>query len=596
MAYPEARRSDFKEELHGVSVPDPYRWMEEDSDELSAWTAEQNTRSAAYVADVSFKEKLRETIKQRLDYPKHGIPFKKGSAWYYYYNTGLQNHSVLYKKKDIDDKDEKAEVFLDPNQMSEDGTTAMEGVSFTEDGRLCAYGLKEKGSDWCTIHVKNCETGEKLPDIIEWVNYSYYRWTKDNKGFLYGRFPALDSEAGKSTREVKDQRLVYHVLGTSPADDAVVYYDPKTPTVLYDATPTHDGKAVVITSCDGTKPENLVTIIDLEKHSDLTKIGESAYIRSVDEWKHKYDFVGKHNDKFFFITTDGSPNNKLVYMTLDSPKEFKDAIPEQKSVLEWASIGFEGALFTGYLEDVKDVVYLSHADTPDERKKLDIEIGSVGFSTSRKHSRVFYSVTSFTFARRVYDFRLEDGHEKRKLWYEATVPNYDSSQFEVKQEWFASKDGTKVPMFIIHKKGLKLDGNNPTVLYVYGGFHVSLGPAFSTTRLSFISNMNGVYCLANIRGGSEYGEDWWKGGSLRNKKNCVYDTMYAAKYLVEKKYTRPEKLAIEGGSNGGLVVAAVANEAPELFGAVVSQVPVMDITRFHKFTIGSAWTSDFGNP
>eukprot|EP01060_Flectonema_neradi_P012708 TRINITY_DN1946_c0_g1_i1.p1 TRINITY_DN1946_c0_g1~~TRINITY_DN1946_c0_g1_i1.p1 ORF type:complete len:719 (+),score=149.01 TRINITY_DN1946_c0_g1_i1:124-2280(+) len=594
--YPEARRTDFSEVIHGKDRPDPYRWMEESSDELKSWINDQNKLSDAYTDKFKEKENLYKKLKERYDFEKHGIPWKEGNKWYYFFNTGIQNRSVLYTKNDIFDEKEKATVLIDPNTMNAEGTASLGSMDFSTSGKYLAYIIKEKGSDWGSIHVKDCETGEDLKDYTEWVKHSGVSWSHDEKGYFYSGYEKQEGlvDKGTETTEATNQRLCYHRLGTPQSDDVVIYHDASDPKLMYSGYSTEDGEAIIVSfskACAG----NGIWVI-LMSDLDLTNYNQSTQkIRKlIDHQKFEYDFVDKVGSKLYFKTSDDAPNSRVVCYDLSTEK-WETVVPEEKDVLETCTTGYGGVVYLGYSRDVKDIIFRTTFEDASKREQLDIEIGSIGICVSTKYPEVFYAVTSFAFAKRIYTFK-EPNYKEPKLWYESKVPDHDSSQIESKQVFFTSKDGTKVPMFLVYKKGLKLDGNNPALLYVYGGFKISMGIYFSSSRLSFINNFGGVYVMVNARGGLEYGEDWWKGGSLFNKQNTFDDTIGAAKWLHENKYTNPSKLALQGGSNGGLVVAACANQAPEVFGAVIAEVPVMDITRFHKFTIGSSWKSDWGDP
>eukprot|EP01059_Diplonema_ambulator_P009350 TRINITY_DN19201_c0_g3_i1.p1 TRINITY_DN19201_c0_g3~~TRINITY_DN19201_c0_g3_i1.p1 ORF type:complete len:718 (+),score=312.76 TRINITY_DN19201_c0_g3_i1:138-2156(+) len=566
------------------------------SQEVKDWVKQQNELTRSFIDSYEHKEKIYGKIKERFDYEKHGLPFKEGDTWYYFFNTGLQNQSVLYTKKDIHDKEEKGAVFLDPNELAADGTSALGAMDWTDDGKYLAYGVKKKGSDWSILHVKDCTTGEDLPDKVEWVKHSGVSWDGPGKGFFYSRYPNLEPgvDLGSETDKARDQRLCYHKLGTPQSEDITVYYNKETPDILYGGSVSEDGKYCIIDVCQGCEPNNKIWYIPMDTFDPATYT-EDQIVKVVDEFKWSYSFIGNKGTLFYFMTTEEADNKKVVTYNIDT-KEWATFLPEAKDVLEWADLGYNDTMYASYMQDVKDVVYYFSLSDPTNMTKIETEIGSVSLSTSLHHGTVFYAVTSFIFARRMYCYEVDKGASTATLWYEAKVVDHDSTMFEVEQVFYPSKDGTKVPMFMVHKKGMVRDGNNPCLLYGYGGFRVSMGISFSTSLLTFINNFSGVYVLANIRGGLEYGEKWWKGGSLKNKQNCFDDFIYAAKWLQENGITCPSKLTIKGGSNGGTLVAACANQAPELFGCVVAQVGVMDMTRFHKFTIGASWRSDFGDP
>eukprot|EP01061_Rhynchopus_euleeides_P004484 TRINITY_DN13736_c3_g1_i1.p1 TRINITY_DN13736_c3_g1~~TRINITY_DN13736_c3_g1_i1.p1 ORF type:complete len:713 (+),score=312.47 TRINITY_DN13736_c3_g1_i1:42-2180(+) len=607
--YPKARRSDFTEELHGKAHPDPYRWMEDpDAPEVKEWVCAQNKVVDGFIdKEVPFRSKMREKINAQIDYPKHGIPFKKGPYWYYWYNTGLQNQSVLFQKKDIFNKEEEARVFLDPNTLSEDGTTSISRMAWAESGKHVAFGLSKKGTDWSVVYVKDCTTLEDLPDKVEWVKYSGLSWTHDGKGFFYARYPLPkiaegkkdgDADLGSETEAATKQRLMYHYLGDKQDQDPLVYFDEATPTVLYGASVTDDGCYCIISVAKGCDPENKFWYINL-KDIDLRSFDQSSVTKLIDEFSWSYDYIGNRGTLFYFMTTENAGNKKVITIDIAKPDSKKVVIEEESSVLDWCDFGYNDAFFIGYLKDVKDVVYVSHLSDLSKRTEVPLELGSVSWSSSEKHPHVFYSVTSITFPKKIYSFNLEtdcNPAPNSVLWHEDKIKGFDSSQFVVDQVFFTSKDGTRVPMFITHRKDMKRDGSNLTMMYGYGGFHVSETIYFSASRLVFLNNLRGVYVQVNIRGGGEYGEEWWKGGSMYNKINSFDDFLGAAEWLQDNGITRPDKLALYGASNGGTLVAACANMAPERFGCGVAGVGVMDMLRFHKFTIGATWRCDFGDP
>eukprot|EP00929_Paragymnodinium_shiwhaense_P003732 TRINITY_DN104358_c0_g1_i1.p1 TRINITY_DN104358_c0_g1~~TRINITY_DN104358_c0_g1_i1.p1 ORF type:complete len:708 (+),score=120.19 TRINITY_DN104358_c0_g1_i1:72-2195(+) len=601
--YPKPRRAELKEELHGQTVDDPYRWMEDNTaEECKEWVRQQNEVSEGILDAIPWRQKVRESMTVQFDYEKRGTPYKKGDRWFYSHNTGLQNQNVIYVKDAIHNAAEEAQVFCDPNKLAEDGTSALGATDFSQSGAYWVYGVKKKGSDWSHVHVKDCKTGEDLPDRLEWVKFSGMSWTHDEKGFFYARFPApegmtsMTDAAGTETTVSEKQMLCYHKLGTPQSEDVVIYFDEANPKQMYSADVTEDGRYCVITVREGCIPKNLIWYIDLAG-KDPAKLGKTDIVKLVDAWEWEYDFVDNDGSKFYFKTTANAPLRKLVTVDVGS-STWADAIPEhEKNPLQWCEVAKDGVLYCCYMEDVKDVLYMATLSAPTVMKKIPMDIGTVaGFQASHKTSEVFFSVTSFTFPTRIYHFDASAAEIEPKLFYETIVKGHDSSQFVTEQVFVESAEGVKVPMYIVHKKGVKRDGNNPTLLYAYGGFRISLTPSFSAFRLTFLNHFNGVYVAANIRGGSEYGEDWWKGGSLFNKQNCYVDFEACARWLHEHKVTQPSKLTIQGGSNGGLLVAAVANRAPELVGCVICQVGVLDMLRFHKFTIGHAWRSDFGDP
>eukprot|EP00928_Gymnodinium_smaydae_P011269 TRINITY_DN14182_c0_g2_i1.p1 TRINITY_DN14182_c0_g2~~TRINITY_DN14182_c0_g2_i1.p1 ORF type:complete len:709 (-),score=91.04 TRINITY_DN14182_c0_g2_i1:73-2199(-) len=604
-SYPNALRSDCKEANgFGREMPDPYRWLEDnESAETKEWVRQQNEVTDGMLKNVPWRSKVRESMTEQFNYERRGAPYYKGGKWYYARNTGLQNQDVLYVKDDIHDTAQEAKVFCDPNTLAEDGTSALGPSDWTKSGSYWAYSVKKKGSDWQIVHVRDCKSGKDLDDKVEWVKFSGISWTHDEKGFFYSRFPSptamdggMTDAAGTETQSNENAMLYYHVLGTPQSEDRLIYFDAASPKNMYGAEVSEDGNFCVITVREGCKAEKLLWYIDL-RGKDPSTLGPNDVVKLVDEWAWDYEFIDNDGTVFFLKTTEQAPRRKLVSIDLQT-KAFTDVIPEHpKDPLQWCSTGAGGVLYCCYMVDVQDVVFRSTLSDPNNMTKVPLAEGGavVGFECSSQTTDVFVQMTSFTYPTRIYHYNASTDGEPT-LFYEAVVKGHDSSQFVTEQVFFDSKDGKRIPMFLVYKKGMERNGNNVTLLYAYGGFRISLRPSFSPLRLTFLNHFNGVFALANIRGGAEYGEDWWKGGSCFTKQNCFDDFQAAAKWLHDTNVTKPEKLTIMGGSNGGLLVAACANQAPELYGCVICQVGVLDITRFHKFTIGHAWRSDFGDP
>jgi len=578
LKYPEAKKVETVDNYHGTIVADPYRWLEDDnSTETAAWVKAENKVTDEYLSNISFRENLKERFEKLYNYPKYTAPFRAGSKYYYFKNDGLQNQSVMYVKDELDGD---AKVFLDPNKFSEDGTKSLSNFSFSKDGNRFAYGVSSGGSDWDEFFVMNALTGKKLKDHLMWIKFSGMAW-KDN-GFYYSRYP----EPTGSELSTKNQfsKVYYHKIGDDQSKDAVIYEATSKPDRGFYAQTTEDERFLIISFSEGTS-NNGWLIRDL---SDLN----TKFISIVGDLNNNYGIVDNSGDKLLVHTDYNAPNYKLIIVDPKNParENWKDVIPEKKDVLQSVEI-LGQKLFATYMQDASHHIYIYDINGQfDSEIKLP-SLGSVNLSGRRDDDIAFYSFTSFTFPGAIYKL---DVNTKQSELYQQVEMDFDFDSYETKQVFYQSKDGTKIPMFIIYKKGLKLDGNNPTYLYSYGGFNISLNPYFSTSRLMFLEN-GGVYAVPNIRGGGEYGEAWHKAGMLDKKQNVFYDFIASAEYLIKEGYTNPSRLACAGGSNGGLLIGAVINQRPDLFKVAIPQVGVMDMLRFHKFTIGYYWTVEYGS-
>lgn len=578
LKYPETKKADVVDDYHGVKVADPYRWLEDDnSEETANWVIEQNKITDEYLSQIPFREKLKERFTRLYNYPKYSAPFRAGSKYYFFKNDGLQNQSVMYVK---DDLNSEAKVFLDPNKFSEDGTKSLSNISFSKDGKWFVYGVSSGGSDWDEFFVMNALTGEKLNDHLKWIKFSGIAW-KD-EGFYYSRYP----EPTGSELSTKNQfsKVYFHKIGNDQSEDIVIYEDATKPDRGFSAGTTDDERFLLIYFSEGTH-NNGFLVKDLSDPN-------SKFVSIVDDLNNNYSVVDNVGNKILVITDYKASNYRLILVDPQNParENWTDVIPETKNVLQSVQI-FGGKLFATYMQDAAHHVYVYALDGKFESEIKLPSLGSVGFSGRRDDNIAFYSFTSFTFPGTI--FKLDISNLKSEL-YQQTELDFDFDNYETKQVFYQSKDGTMVPMFIVHKKGLRLDGNNPTYLYSYGGFNISLNPSFSTSRLMFLEN-NGVFAMPNIRGGGEYGEEWHKTGMLDKKQNVFDDFIVAAEYLIKEGYTNPSKLACAGGSNGGLLIGAVINQRPDLFKVAIPQVGVMDMLRFHKFTIGYYWTVEYGS-
>ncbi|MEO8072973.1 MAG: prolyl oligopeptidase family serine peptidase [Acidobacteriota bacterium] len=580
--YPKTKKVDQVDDYHGTKVADPYRWLEDDnSAETKAWVQAENKVTFDYLNQIPEREQLKKRLTELWNYAKYTAPTKEGKYYFYSKNDGLQNQSVLYVADSVKDE---GRVLLDPNKLSKDGTVALSGLAISDDGKLLAYGLSGAGSDWQTWHFRDVETGKDLPDVLENIKFSGASWTKDEKGVFYSRFPEAD-EKSKLTRINYFQKLYYHKLGTPQSEDVLIYERPDDKEMGVGGGVSEDGKWLIISVTKGTAPMNMVFYKDLSKT-------DSKVMPLVDKLEADYSFIGNDGSKFYFRTDKDAPLGRVVMADVNDKKSvWKAIIPQAKETL--GSVDFvNNQLIGNYLKDAYTQIRIYDLNGKFVRNVDLPGIGTAnGFNGKRYDTETFYTYSSFNAPPTIYRYDLKAG--KSEIFRQSDV-KFNPNDYEVKQVKYASKDGTMIPMFIVHKKGIKLDGSNPTLLYAYGGFNISLTPGFSVSRIVWMEN-GGVYAVPNLRGGGEYGEDWHKAGTKLQKQNVFDDFIAAAEYLIKNKYTRPEKLAISGGSNGGLLIGATLNQRPDLFGAALPAVGVMDMLRFQKFTIGRAWTSDYGS-
>ena len=575
--YPETVKVDTVDEYFGHQVADPYRWLEDDnSEETKAWVEAQNKVTQEYLAKIPFRDDIKERLTKLWDYPRNSAPYKKGGYYFVFKNNGLQNQSVAYYMKTLQDE---PKVLLDPNLLSDDGTVSLSQFVVSEDGKYLAYGVSRGGSDWNEFYVKDIESGNDLKDHIQWVKFSGISWYKD--GFFYSRYPEpAGDDVLKGVNE--NNKVYYHKLGDNQTDDKLVYEDTANPQWGFHAGLTEDFKYLCINVTESTSG-NALYIKDMATEK-LTKIVES--------FSSDYEVVDHINGKLLVLTNYKAPKYKVIAIDPNncSSENWNDFIPESEGVLRGVSI-IGGKIIASYMEDAHSKIRIFDIDGKSMYDLDNQEVGTIsGFSGKMEDSETFYTVTSFTTPSTIY--RYDVANNKSEV-YESSAIDFDATKYETKQVFYTSKDGTKVPMFIVHKKGLKLDGKRPTLLYGYGGFNVSLTPSCSVTRLIWIEN-DGLFAMANLRGGGEYGEEWHKAGTLMQKQNVFDDFIAAAEYLVDNKYTNKTRLAIQGGSNGGLLVGAVANQRPDLFAVALPAVGVMDMLRYHKFTIGRYWATDYG--
>ncbi len=584
MQYPEAKKVDQIDEYFGFKVPDEYRWLEDDvreSEEVAKWVEKQNEVTMGYLESLPYRDEIETRLTKLWDYEKYSPPFKDGGRYYFSKNDGLQNQSVIYQ---MDTLDAEPTVLIDPNKWSEDGTVALGGMAFSDDGKYVAYGVQESGSDWRTWYVMDIATGKKLDDKISWVKFGGADWAADSKGFYYNRYDEpQEGEAFQSLN--KNQKVYYHKLGTPQSEDVLIHKDDENPDWGFSPTVTEDGKYLVLQVWKGTDDRYRILYKKLDQP-------ESKIVELIDNFENEYSYIGNEGSIFYFKSDVDAPKKCILTIDLENParENWKTIIPEAEEAM--SSAGMVGDyIICEYLKDAKTQVKLFDLQGNFVREVKFPGIGSAnGFGGRRKHDETFYAFSSFNRPPSTFRYDLDTGNSN--LLREAEV-DFDPEDYDVKQVFYTSKDGTKVPMFIAHKKGLELNGKNPTLLYGYGGFNISLTPSFSISRLQWME-MGGVYAVANLRGGGEYGKAWHKAGTKTNKQNVFDDFIAAAEWLIENKYTSKSNLGIQGGSNGGLLVGACMTQRPDLYGACLPAVGVMDMLRFHKFTAGRFWTDDYG--
>ncbi|MDL2230288.1 prolyl oligopeptidase family serine peptidase [Alistipes sp. OttesenSCG-928-L06] len=577
--YPETRKDlSVTDNYFGTEVADPYRWLEDDrSDETAAWVKAQNDVTFDYLGQIPYRTAIKERLLELFDYPKYGAPFKKGDYYFFFKNDGLQNQHVLFRQKGIDGE---PEVFLDPNTLSADGTVALGGISFSKDNKYMAYTVSKSGSDWTEIFVMDVETKEKLADHILRVKFSEASWAPD--GFFYSSYDA-PKEGSLYSGKNEFQKVYFHRLGTDQSADVVVYEDKAHPLRYFHAEVSRDNKWLFIDASEGTHGTEIL----------YRPVGSNAPFQVLFHgFEYDYSIVRCENDRALVFTNDGAENFRLAEVNLaDAKPVLKDLIPEKSDLLENVTLGGP-FIFANYLKDASTRVYQYSLQGELIR---EIELPSIGtaggFSGEPDENLLFYSFSTFNYPPTTFSYDAETGQST--LFRKTEVP-FDPTDFVVEQQFFTSKDGTQVPMFIVHKKGLKKDGNNPTHLYAYGGFNISQTPVFTPTLVMFMEQ-GGIFVLANIRGGGEYGEAWHKGGMLKNKQNVFDDFIGAGEYLIAEGYTSKDKLAISGGSNGGLLIGACMTQRPDLFAVCFPRVGVLDMLRYHKFTIGWGWVVEYGS-
>jgi len=583
LTYPATRTVDQSDDYHGVKVADPYRWLEDaNSAETHDWVVAQNKLTQSYLSQIPGRDAIKTRLTKLWNYERFSVPFKEGGRYFYSRNDGLQNQSVLYTMKTLADV---PRLLLDPNTLAADGTVALAGLAVSPNGKFLAYSTAASGSDWNEIKVRDIETGKDTDDLVKWVKFSNTAWLHDGSGFFYSRYDEPE-EATKLAGVNYFQKLYFHKLGTPQSADTLVYDRPDHKDWGFGAEVTEDGRFLIITGSQGTENKNRIFYKDLSNKN-------AKVVGLLEDFDAAYNFIGNDGPVFWFRTERNAPRGRIISIDTRKPAvlNWKQIVPESGDTMVSASV-VNSQLLVDYLSDAHSLVKVFDL----KGKPLhDIELPGLGtaagFSGKRSDGETFYSYTSFTAPTTIYRYDLK---ANKSSVYRQPKVDFDAGAFETRQQFFTSRDGTRVPMFIVSKKGLKLDGSNPTYLYGYGGFNISLTPSFSVANLAWLE-MGGVYVMANLRGGGEYGESWHESGTKLQKQNVFDDFIGAAEWLIANRVTSPAKLSIGGGSNGGLLVGAAMTQRPELFAAAIPQVGVMDMLRFHKFTIGWAWTSDYGS-
>lgn len=578
--YPDARKVDQKDDYFGTIVPDPYRWLEDDnSTETKQWVNEENYITENYLSKIPFRNQIKDSLEKYFNYPRYGAPFKRGEFYYFYKNDGLQNQSILYRQKGLDGK---ADVFLDPNKLSKDGTAAVGSISFSKGSGYMAYLVAQSGSDWQVAELMDVRDGKRLEDKIDFIKFSELSW-KGDEGFYYSRYPVPD-EKEKLTGQNRFHKVYFHKIGTPQSKDELIYEDNNHPMRIVSAGVTEDGRFLMLSISEGTSGSELLV-------KDL-KNNQKDFTLLIKGFSGENSFVDNDGDKIIVRTNQDAPNYRLVLIDPAHPDKshWKTIVPEQTEMLENAGTG-GGKLFLTYLKDASSRIYQASYDGSIEHAIELPGIGSaIGFDAKRGDKEIFYIFSSYNYPVTILRYDIATG---KSTLYRKSDLKLRTDNLEVKQLFFTSKDGTRVPMFVTYKKGMKPDGNNPVLLYGYGGFNIALTPSFSVSNAFFVQQ-GGVYAVVNLRGGNEYGEAWHKAGMLQNKQHVFDDMISAAEFLVKENYTNPQKLALRGASNGGLLAGAVMTQRPDLFKVAIPQVGVMDMLRYHKFTIGWAWATEYG--
>ncbi len=587
--YPATKTVDQADNYFGTKVADPYRWMEDvDAADTKTWVEAENRVTFDFLAKIPQRDAIKQRLTELYDYPRYSLPAKGGGRYFYTQNSGLQNQSPLYVK---DSLAAEGRLLLDPNALAKDGTVALSGYRASEDGKWLLYGTAVAGSDWNEFRVREVATGQDTGDVIKWVKFSAMSWTHDSKGFFYSRYPEPKKDANTTFSDLANQKVYYHSLGTAQEADTLVYESPDFPKRGWGASITDDGRYLLLYGSEGTDPHHRLYYIDLK---DAQKPGLSGPVmKLVDVIEATYHVIGNRGSILFVQTDLDAPRNKIIAIDLAAPDKanWKTLVPESKDVIESSSV-IGGRFVVNYMKDARTQLSLFASDGQPLGELPLPGLGTVAAVSGRHdENEMFFNFTSFVFPTTNYRCDLATGKVEV---FQAPKVAFDPSLYETKQVFYTSKDGTRVPMFITTRKGIKLDGSHPVLLYAYGGFNISIQPAFSPGNVAWLE-LGGIYAVPNLRGGGEYGRDWHEAGMKERKQNVFDDFAAAGDYLVQQGYTAHSKLVISGGSNGGLLIGATVNQRPDLARVALPAVGVMDMLRFQKFTIGWAWASDYGS-
>jgi len=578
---PVARIDSAIDDYHGVTVADPYRWLEDsNSAETKAWVKAQNRLTSRFLAAISERERIKHHLTNLWNYPRYSAPQKEGPRYFFMKNDGLQNQSVLCVQKTLEGE---PSVVMDPNTLSKDGTVALANQAFSQDGALLAYGLSARGSDWQEVRIRRVDSRKDYDDVVKWCRFAGIAWKHDNTGFYYNRFP----EPGTVPKEdeCNYNRVYWHKLGTPQSEDRLIYERSDAKELGFFPHITEDGKYLLLHVYHGTDPKNRFYYREADS--------DGPFIRLLDEADARYDFIGNVGSVFYFNTDLKAPRGRIIAIDAEDPDRanWREILPQQDDVISFVTI-VNNRLVVAWMHDVHHQLKIYNLDGTFVREIELPTLGSISDLNGKpQDTEMFFAFTSFLYPTTIFRYDFKSG--ALTLFRKSQI-DFDPSGYETKQVFYHSKDGARIPMFLTHKRGIALTGNNPTLLYGYGGFHAEVTPFFSVSTLIWLER-GGVYAVANLRGGSEYGEAWHQAGMLDKKQNVFNDFIAAAEWLIENKYTNPSRLAIQGRSNGGLLVAACMVQRPELFGAVVCQVPVTDMLRYHKFTVGRYWIPEYGN-
>lgn len=579
--YPDAHKIEAGDHFHGTWVPNPYQWLEEpDSAETQAFIAAQNTLTQDYLSEVSAREIIKSRLTSLWNFPRYSPPSKEGDRYFYSKNDGLQNQSVIYRQ---DTLDSEPIVVLDPNTLSEDGTVAVVNTSYSDNGKYMAYVVSVSGSDLQDIRIRDVDTGKDFDEVLKWGRFSGIAWLPDNSGFFYNRYPEEGSVAKEDMQAYN--RLYFHTLGTPQSEDQLIYERPDAKELNFPPTITRDGQYIVLNIWFSTLPRNRVYYRRLDSKGD--------FVRLIDEADALYDFMGNEGTTFFFNTDLDAPRGRIIAVDIEHPERenWREVVPEAEDPIRWAGI-MGNRLLILRMHHAANQIMLHHLDGTFERELPLPTLGALFSLYGKQDSdELFFDFTSFLYPPTVFRYVFSTG---QLSVFKAPKLDFNIDDYETTRVFYESKDGTRVPMFLTYKKGLELNGDNPTLLYGYGGYNVSMSPSFSVGTLEWIEN-GGVYAVACLRGGGEYGEEWHQAGMLEKKQNVFDDFIAAAEWLIANNYTRTKKLAIFGGSNGGLLVAACMLQRPDLYGAVLCSVPVIDMLRYHRHTAGRYWVHEYGN-